>query len=143
MRLLARLGDKLVVFLAWSNDQLVGFRLIGCSKNHVVGLFLATDPAANHLHVGPFLVDRLLAWCFENGYKTFDFMPSGKLEGVITYKASFGATQVPISEVIVQNRVGQALAIARTVTKRVESWSFGWPSKKPAEVEAAPRAFFT
>jgi hypothetical protein len=117
-KLFQYLGKNLVLFLAWSDDELSGFRLIGCSGEIVIDLFLATEKAAQKSYVGPFLIDRPLAWCHEHGFRVFDFMPSGSLEGVIKYKASFGAQPLPVFEVIGENRVGHVLSLARAFAKK-------------------------
>ncbi len=116
--LLEHLGRHLVLFLAWSGERLGGFRLVGGYGRIVTDLFLATDKEASKAHVGPYLVERPLAWCHANGYTIFDFMPSGNLEGVVTYKASFGAQPLGLGEVIHANHVGHALGCARTLAKR-------------------------
>lgn len=116
--LLEHLGPHLVLFLAWSEDRLSGFRLVGCYGRIVSDLYLATDKDAAKFHVGPHLVERPLAWCHAHGYKLFDFMPSGNLDGVMTYKASFGAEPLPLAEVSYANRVGHVLACARALAKR-------------------------
>jgi GNAT superfamily N-acetyltransferase len=130
--LLSNLGPHLVLFLAWSEDRLSGFRLVGSYGGLVTDLYLATDKDASKSHVGPYLIERPLAWCHAHGYRNFDFMPSGNLAGVITYKASFGAQALPLVEVIHENRVGHTLAYARALAKR-DVPSIGSPVK-PAGV---------
>lgn len=119
-RLFRELGKQLVLFLAWSGDRLSGFRLVGCQGPIVMDLYLATDQEAAKSYVGPFLVARPLEWCYSKGYRIFDFMPSGNLSGVMTYKASFGSQPLPVAEVTSEDRLGHALSIARALARRDE-----------------------
>ncbi|MDB5101817.1 MAG: putative methicillin resistance protein [Cyanobacteria bacterium RYN_339] len=91
-RLCEAAGAKLALFLAYKNDELAGFRLLGLQGPVVMDLFLATAERHDRDQVGPYLVVEPLAWLHERGYELFDFQPSGRLEGVKAYKASFGAT---------------------------------------------------
>lgn len=116
--LFSNLGPNLVLFLAYSEERLSGFRLVGCYGHLVMDLYLATEKDASKSHVGPYLIERPLAWCHAHGYRLFDFMPSGNLAGVYTYKASFGAQALPLVEVIHENRMGHALAGVRALVKR-------------------------
>lgn len=117
-KLFEHLGEKLVLFLAWSEDRLSGFRLVGGFGTVVMDLYLATDKEAAKSHVGPYLIERPLGWCYEHGYRIFDFMPSGNLEGVFAYKASFGAQAQPVVEVMESNRMGLVLSNVRRLAKR-------------------------
>jgi CelD/BcsL family acetyltransferase involved in cellulose biosynthesis len=85
-------GESLALFLAYKDDELAGFRLLGLHGPVVMDLFLATAERHDEEYVGPHLVMEPLAWLHERGYQHFDFQPSGRLEGVKAYKASFGAS---------------------------------------------------
>lgn len=110
-------GRHLVLFLAYQGETLAGFRLLGVTGPVVMDLFLATDPAFEPQHVGPLLVEAPLNWCFEQGYAQFDFQPSGRLEGVKAYKASFGAEPVPHAHVVLRGTAGRSLDALRRLIR--------------------------
>lgn len=106
-------GQHLALFLAYKDDELAGFRLLGLTGPVVMDLYLATAKAHEPAHVGPLLVEAPLNWCYEQGYTEFDFQPSGRLEGVKTYKASFGAKSVSHTHTRHMGWLGRSLAAVR------------------------------
>jgi CelD/BcsL family acetyltransferase involved in cellulose biosynthesis len=110
-RLCEAAGDRLALFLAYRDGELAGFRLLGLQGPVVMDLFLATDARHDEDHVGPFLVIEPLAWLHEQGYQRFDFLPSGRLEGVKAYKASFGATPLEHASTRLAGWVGRGLDV--------------------------------
>lgn len=110
-------GNKLALFLAYQGDTLAGFRLLGLHGPVVMDLYLATDEAFESQYVGPLLVAEPLAWCHEQGYAAFDFQPSGRLEGVKAYKASFGAESLPHQQVLFQSFKTRSLENLRQLSR--------------------------
>lgn len=90
-------GHKLVLFMAYQEGEPAGFRLLGCHGPVALALHLARAKRFSDWNIGPFLVSESMAWAYERGYQRLDFMPSGQLESVRSYKASYGAELVPYS----------------------------------------------
>lgn len=88
-------GPDLVLFMAYHEGEAAGFRLFGCHGTVVLALHLARAARFEDGNVGPFLVAESMSWAQERGYTHLDFMPSGQLESVRTYKASYGCDAVP------------------------------------------------
>jgi CelD/BcsL family acetyltransferase involved in cellulose biosynthesis len=114
-------GSKLALFLASKDGELAGFRLLGLHGPVVMDLFLATAKAHEPAHVGPLLVGEPLRWCHEHGYDMFDFQPSGRLEGVKAYKASFGAASLPHGTTRQGGLVGRTLGTLHRLSARTTS----------------------
>lgn len=111
-------GDKLVLFIARLGDEPVGFHLIGLGTGPVIQLHLATSAEGDRLNAGTWLIAESLAWCHAQGHTRFDFLPSGRLEGVRAYKGSFGAELRPFSVVSYEGWLSPALAALRQWPQR-------------------------
>jgi CelD/BcsL family acetyltransferase involved in cellulose biosynthesis len=108
--LFSHAGEQLVLAIARHEGKLAGFRLLGCLGPTVMDLHLSTAKEYEPLDVGPLLVAEPLAWLHEHGYQTFDFLPSGQLEGVRIYKESFGAQPLSFSRASHQGLLTRSLA---------------------------------
>lgn len=84
-------GDRLVLFLATHEGQLAGQRIVALDGSRVLDLYLSTEPAFEPLEIGTYMVAEPLAWLHARGHALFDFLPSGNLDGVRAFKASYGA----------------------------------------------------
>jgi CelD/BcsL family acetyltransferase involved in cellulose biosynthesis len=113
--LLQHAGSDLVLFLVHLDGELAGFRLLGIQGGVAVGLHLATSPKHERLDAGPFMIAETLNWCRENGCTVFDFLPSGPLEGVKAYKASYGAEAVPFLSASTRSVWGHCLSAVRAL----------------------------
>lgn len=122
-------GADLVLFLVHLDGELAGFRLLGVQGGVAVGLHLATSPKHERLDAGPFMIAETLRWCRENGCTVFDFLPSGPLEGVKAYKASYGAEAVPFLSASTHSVWGRCLRAAWT---RRHAASVAEPASAPA-----------
>lgn len=111
-------GEHLVLAIARHEGKLAGFRLVGCYGPAVMDLHLSTAKDYEALDVGPHLVTEPLVWLHEHGYKTFDFLPSGQLEGVRLYKESFGAQPLGFTRASHQGLVTRSLAALWRVAHR-------------------------
>jgi CelD/BcsL family acetyltransferase involved in cellulose biosynthesis len=111
-------GADLVLFLVHLDGQLAGFRLLGVHGEVAIGLHLATSAQHEKLDAGPFMIAETLNWCRENGVRVFDFLPSGALEGVKAYKASYGAEPVSFLSASTRSVWGHCLSAARAYRPR-------------------------
>lgn len=111
-------GDDLVLFVARWEGEVAGFLLLGAWGETLVELHLATREAADRLQVGTYLILKPLAWAHEAGYRVFDFLPSGQLEGILAYKDSFGATRVKQLEVVQDSPWSRGLSALRGAMTR-------------------------
>lgn len=111
--LLSHAGRDLVLFLAYRDEFLAGFRLLGCYGRHVMALNVARAKRYKDWNIGPYLAAESMAWCHGEGFESMDFMPSGPLESVRAYKASFGGASVPHAVVTGTGLVGGSLAALR------------------------------
>jgi CelD/BcsL family acetyltransferase involved in cellulose biosynthesis len=123
--LFAHAGPDLVLFLVHLDGELAGFRLLGVQGGVAVGLHLATSPKHERLDAGPFMIAETLNWCRENGCTVFDFLPSGPLEGVKAYKASYGAEAVPFLSASTRSVWGHCLSAAWTRRRATASAEAG------------------
>ncbi|HEY9723492.1 MAG TPA: GNAT family N-acetyltransferase [Oscillatoriaceae cyanobacterium] len=85
-------GDRLVLFLAHHEGQLAGQRIVACDATRALDLYLSTDARFEPIDIGSFMVVAPLSWLHAHGYTLFDFLPSGNLDGVRAFKASYGAS---------------------------------------------------
>jgi hypothetical protein len=111
--LLRHAGQDLVLFLAYRDEFLAGFRLLGCYGRNVMALNVARAKRYKDWNVGPYLAAESMAWCHEQGYAAMDFMPSGRLESVRSYKASFGGACVTHGVVTHTGQLGSSFAALR------------------------------
>jgi CelD/BcsL family acetyltransferase involved in cellulose biosynthesis len=116
--LLRHAGPSLTLFLVTLDGELAGFRILARQGEHALGLHLATTRAHEKLDVGPFMIAETLAWCHAHGCRTFDFLPSGPLEGVQAYKASYGAEPMPFLSASATSLTGRGLSAARGWLRR-------------------------
>lgn len=110
-------GRDLTLFMVRHEGELAGFILLGGWGETLVELHLSTLKEKDGLQVGTFLIVKPLAWAYEAGYRIFDFLPSGKLEGVIAYKDSFGADRLRQVEVVHESLWSRSLASLRGAWK--------------------------
>lgn len=115
--LLRHCGPRLVLFRAAHDGELAGFRLIARRGPVAMALHLARAEAYEKRHVSPWLVAASLAWLHEHGHHACDFMPSGRLEGVRTYKASFGSVALPYTTAAYDSAVSGALGALWKLTR--------------------------
>ncbi|MFN3429773.1 MAG: GNAT family N-acetyltransferase [Candidatus Sericytochromatia bacterium] len=128
--LLRHAGEHLTLFLVHLDGELAGFRLLARQGDHALGLHLATTRTHEKLDVGPFMIGATLNWCHAHGCRTFDFLPSGPLDGVQAYKASYGAEAMPFWS-----------ASATSLTGRGLSAAWGWMRRaRPAPLAPAAGA---
>lgn len=111
-------GHDLALFVARHENAIAGFILLGCQGETLVELHLATREAKEALQVGTYLIAKPLEWAFEAGYRIFDFLPSGKLEGIIAYKESFGSDRLRQVEVVQDSLWSRGLASLRGAMTR-------------------------
>ncbi len=83
-------GHDLALFVARHEGQVAGFMLLGCWGETLVELHLATRAEQEASQVGTHLIVKPLEWAHEAGYRVFDFLPSGNLDGIVAFKESFG-----------------------------------------------------
>jgi hypothetical protein len=110
-------GSKMVLFLAKHGDDLAGYRILCLQGPVVIALFLGRAKAYEKRNVSPYLMGESMAWAHEHGFQFFDVLPSGVLNGVREYKASFGAASMPYT--VVQH-TGFAGASLEAVWKMVK-----------------------
>lgn len=115
--LLRHAGAKMVLFLAKHGDELAGYRILCLQGPVVIALFLGRAKAYEKRNVSPYLMGESLAWAYEHGYTAFDVLPSGQLEGVREYKASFGAASLPYAVVRHTGWAGASLEAIWKLTK--------------------------
>lgn len=115
--LLRHAGPRLVLFRAIHEGELAGFRLIARRGPVAMALHLARAEAYEKRQVSPWLVAESLAWLHARGHAACDFMPSGRLEGVRAYKASFGAEARPYATVEMTGAMGGALGAVWRLTR--------------------------
>lgn len=106
-------GRDLVAFVARREGLPAGFLLLGCWGESLVELHLATREAMDGLQVGTYLIAKPLEWAHASGYRSFDFLPSGQLEGIVAYKESFGCERRRQVEVLQASRWTQLLGTLR------------------------------
>ena len=111
-------GQDLCLFVARKDDEVAGFLLLGAWGDTLVELHLATREAYESLQVGTYLIAKPLEWAYESGYRVFDFLPSGKLEGIVAYKESFGSERIRQVEVVQESAWSRALAMLHGVMRR-------------------------
>ncbi len=111
-------GHDLTIFVARHGGEMAGFILLGGWGETIVELHLATRAAKDPLQVGSYLVAKSLEWGYEAGYRVFDFLPSGTLEGIIAFKESFGAEQLRQVEVVQDSLWSRGLSILRGALSR-------------------------
>jgi hypothetical protein len=111
-------GRDLELFVARHEGEVAGFILLGCWGDTLVELHLATRSAKEALQVGTLLIAKPLEWAYEAGYRMFDFLPSGKLDGIIAYKESFGAERRRQVEVVQNGLWSKGLTFMRSSMKR-------------------------
>lgn len=97
-------GESLVLFLACYEGEVKGVRLLGCHGRVVSALHVARNK--DDADVGPFLAAASMRWCYEKGFKAIDLMPSGPLDSIRAYKASYGAEALPYTVVTSSGLVG-------------------------------------
>jgi CelD/BcsL family acetyltransferase involved in cellulose biosynthesis len=111
-------GHELTLFVAHHGGERAGFILLGCWGETIVELHLATRSAKDRLQVGTYLIAKSLEWAHGAGYRVFDFLPSGTLDGIIAFKESFGAERLGQVEVVQDSLWGRGLAILRGAMAR-------------------------
>ena len=115
--LLRHCGPDLVLFRALHDGELAGFRLVARRGPTAMALHLARAEAYEKRHVSPWLVAASLEWLHAQGHQACDFMPSGRLEGVRAYKASFGAEARPYATATYESAVSGALGLVWRLTR--------------------------
>lgn len=110
-------GQDMVLFLAYRDEFLAGFRLLGCYGRNVMALNVARAKRYKDWSVGPYLAAESMAWCHAEGYDAMDFMPSGRLESVRSYKASFGGRSVPHAVASHSGAVGASAQVVRQLLR--------------------------
>jgi hypothetical protein len=95
-RIADQFGAQATVMLARQNDKPISglFLLHGYGLCHYVAG--ATHHDAQAVCPSNFLIEEALDWAYTTGLTRFDFGPSHALEGVRQFKASFGATAIPM-----------------------------------------------
>ena len=111
-------GQDLVLFLARHQGEVAGFLLLGAWGETLVELHLSTREFADRMQVGTYLIVKPLEWAHEAGYQVFDFLGSGKLEGIVAYKESFGAERLRQVEVVQDGLWSRGLATLRRAMAR-------------------------
>ncbi|MNK70415.1 hypothetical protein D3C87_898340 [compost metagenome] len=111
-------GRDLVLFVARHEGEVAGFLLLGAWGETLVELHLSTRPSYDPLQVGTYLIVKPLEWAHEAGYRIFDFLPSGKLDGIIAYKESFGAERIRQVEVVQDGLWSRGLRSLRQALSR-------------------------
>lgn len=111
-------GQDLVLFLARHEGEVAGFVLLGAWGETLVELHLSTREVADRLQVGTFLIVKPLEWAYQAGYRDFDFLASGALEGIVAYKESFGAERVRQVEVVQDSLWSRGLSTLRRAVTR-------------------------
>jgi hypothetical protein len=112
-------GRDLVLFLAWHGEELAGFRILGGFGRVAIAMHLSRARPYERRHVAPFMMGETLAWCHAHGHEAVDLLASGSLEGVRSYKASFGAVERPCPVVSHTSWVGASL---ETLWQAGRSW---------------------
>ncbi|MFP5502862.1 MAG: GNAT family N-acetyltransferase [Candidatus Sericytochromatia bacterium] len=120
--LLDAASPDLVLFLAYQDEQLAAFHLVGLAGEVAIQLHLATDEAADKANVGTWLIAESLSWLHAAGLTRFDFLPSGQLTGVSAYKASFGAEPAAFETRRQRGWLSETLGAIRRL-KREPAWA--------------------
>jgi hypothetical protein len=89
-------GEQLTVVTAWVGQELAGAEILACQGRIATELFSVWDRRFARQQVSTALTEACLVESFARGCRYLDGMPSGELDGVDRFKASFGAVAQPI-----------------------------------------------
>lgn len=87
-------SNNIKLFLALVDETCVSGALLFYYGNHVVYWHGATLSSYLKIYPAKFLQNEIIKECCENGYKYYDFNPSGGHEGVVKFKDAFGAKRI-------------------------------------------------
>ncbi|MBC7544581.1 MAG: GNAT family N-acetyltransferase [Candidatus Sericytochromatia bacterium] len=91
-------AKQLRLIVATVAGETAGMLVYASQRRLVSELYLVWDRRFGNHQVSTALKEACLAECHAHGRQYVDFMPSGRLGGVEHFKASFGATPMPVSE---------------------------------------------
>jgi Acetyltransferase (GNAT) domain len=77
----------------------------------------AFDIAHQHLRAAPLLHAEIMRQAIDEGYRWYDFNPSGGDEGVLTFKSRFGTERRPVRRLVSDARFKRALHRARSALR--------------------------
>lgn len=92
---------------------------------HVVSWLALADPSLLRLKPYEFLYVKLIEHYGDQGYRFFDFNPSGGHQGVVDFKASFGASRLPACLLITKSLRYKAASSPYRILKRTASLAKG------------------
>ena len=108
----ARHSDKIRLWLARLHSEPISGALCFYHNRHVAYWHSATsEKAFKHLNANHVLQYTIINDACERGYRLYDFMPSGGIEGVIDFKSGFSAQPRPVH--IWASPLVRALEVAR------------------------------
>jgi len=96
-----RESPNIKLWLAIYNQKIIAGALCFYSKKHVVYWHGAAFEKYFYLRPVNLLITEIIRHAGDNGYKWFDFNPSGGHKGVVKFKKSFGAEK--LSSPIIEN----------------------------------------
>jgi hypothetical protein len=102
-------SKNIELWIAKYDDKIITGGLCLYSKNHVVGWHGAALSAYFNIRPVNLLIYEIIKDACDNGYRRFDFNPSGGLEGVKAFKRSFGAEELPSGVIIAKSKTLNAL----------------------------------
>ncbi|MBU6429232.1 MAG: GNAT family N-acetyltransferase, partial [Cyanobacteria bacterium REEB65] len=92
------LGPSLALTIASREGRPAAARLVALRNGIAYDLAFSVHPLHRGQQAATAVTEAALEHAYMAGARVFDFMPSGSLEGVWRFKASFGAKAVPVFE---------------------------------------------
>ena len=87
-------SKNIKLFLAMLDEKIISGALLFYCGNHIVWWHSATLSDFYRYNPVKFMQNEIIKKSCENGYKYYDFNPSGGHEGVIKFKEGFGAKRI-------------------------------------------------
>lgn len=101
-------SPEIKLWLATADSRIVSGALCFYAKRHVVYWHGSSLEQYFELRPVNLLMYEIIKHCCEQGYGWYDFNPSGQMQGVITFKESFGAKPMPCPLVYVDTPIKRA-----------------------------------
>jgi hypothetical protein len=117
--LLPQYGDSVKLWLAELNGKVIAGAWLFYHKQHAVYWHGAMHSSYMSSHPAHLLVTEAIKHACSNGFRWFDFNPSGGLEGVAHFKRGFGATTLEFSSYRRLGSLGKAFRLSRYVRQTV------------------------
>lgn len=114
----SRRSDKVQLWVAEYQRKVIAGALMVCSTNHVIYWHGAALSDYFHLRPVNLLIYEVIKAACEQGFRWFDFNPSGGHEGVLAFKKSFGAVPLKSSVIRVQTPTSALLRRAGSFARQ-------------------------